>query len=216
MLKKLKTLYNQLFPGFSRELYAATKGMRTVLDVGCGFPSPIAPFAREFVYSVGVDAFLPSIQKSKAQGIHTEYVQADVLDIAKRFSPQSFECVICLDVIEHLPSAQGLELLQALEQTASRRVIIFTPNGFLPQPAHSNNPWQEHRSGWTVEQMERLGYRVIGINGWKPLRGAFAYIRFRPVFFWRIISDFTQRIVRNRPIAAFQLLCIKDLPQSQV
>lgn len=209
MVAFLKKIYRKLFPNYENELNWAIGNSKSVLDVGCGFPSPIQKFSSRF-YSVGTDIFLPSIEKSRAARIHSDYVQADVMDIDKHFPPNSFECVLASDLIEHLPKEQGDNFLKKVEDIAEKRIIIFTPNGFLPQQSYDNNPWQEHKSGWSVEDMEKRGYEVIGINGWKPLRGEFVKLKYRPRFFWQIVSDFTQLYTRKNPKAAFQILCIKN------
>lgn len=133
----------------------------------------------------------------------------DVLDVGKKFGSNSFDCVLASDLIEHLTKEDGIRLIEVMEKIAKNKVIIFTPNGFLPQREHDNNPWQVHKSGWTVKEMKERGYKVIGINGWKPLKGEFARIKFWPKYFWMIISDITQFFMRNHPERAFQILCIK-------
>ena len=86
-----------------------------------------------------------------------------------------------------------------------------TPNGFLPQSSYDGNDYQIHRSGWSVEEMQERGYEVFGINGWKPLRGERALMRWRPRLLWEPISFLTQPLVASRPQRAFQLLCVKTL-----
>lgn len=56
-----------------------------------------------------------------------------------------------------------------------------------------------------------MGYRVIGIEGWRPIRGEMARIKWRPPIFWETVSLLSQIIVTNKPRFAFRLLCIKDL-----
>ena len=98
-----------------------------------------------------------------------------------------------------------------MEKIAKKKVIIFTPNGFLPQGAHSNNPFQLHRSGWSVDEMKNRRYKVIGINGHKSLRSEQAKIKYTPFKFWKVISDITQGLVKNKPEKAFQILCVKRI-----
>ena len=100
-----------------------------------------------------------------------------------------------------------------MESIASKKVIVFTPNGFQPQNEHSGNILQRHLSGWSVKEMEAKGYRVIGINGWKPLIGEFALPRFKPRRLWTVISRLTQPMIRNHPDHAYAILCIKDIAE---
>lgn len=184
---------------------------RTLLDVGCGAESPIRRFSHRLTDSVGVDCFEPSLDRSRRAGIHARYVCIDVLDITQHFAPASFDCVLASDVIEHLDKADGVRLIGGLERLARRKVLIFTPNGFQPQRAIDGNVHQVHRSGWTVAEMNGYGYRVIGVNGWRPLRTEQAAPRWRPAPFWGRVSYLTQSLTTRRPELAFQLLCVKDL-----
>jgi len=206
----VKRLYNKLPFSYASELKGTIGDCKTLVDFGCGYPSPIQSFSSR-LHTVGIDLFEPDIEKSRAEKIHNEYRLLDVIKAGEHFSPNSFECALASDLIEHLTKEDGKKLIAVMESVASRRVIIFTPNGFVPQPAHDGNPWQEHKSGWSADEMEKLGYRVIGMNGWKPLRKEFAKIRFRPVIFWGLISILSQLVVRSHPKWAFQILCIKDL-----
>ncbi len=205
-----KNVYLKFFRFFIYELGRELDECKSVLDLGCGSSSPLKLFRKKF-YSVGVDISKSSVEESKKRGIHNEYFVLDVLNIDKKFSPNSFDCVIALDLIEHLEKQQGIDLIKMMEKIAKKKVIIFTPNGFLPQGEYRGNKWQVHKSGWSVKEMRERGYKVIGINGWKSLRGEKALLRFRPQFFWKIVSDITQLFVRNRPEKAFQILCIKDI-----
>jgi SAM-dependent methyltransferase len=196
-----------------RELEREIVGSCTsLLDLGCGRASPIGHFATRLTRCVGVDAFEPYLRESVEAGIHSDYRCLDVMEIDRNFAPASFDCVVALDLIEHLPRPAGLELLDMMERIASRKVIVFTPNGFVPQESYDGNEWQRHLSGWTAEEMEQRGYRVLGLHGWKPLRGELGQARWQPRRLWEMVALWTQPLVRQRPRQAFHLLCIKDLP----
>ncbi len=206
--KRLRSIYQDLFASYEKELLKALAGCASVLDVGCGSHSPVGPM-RGKAKLTGIDAHAPSIEQSRSLGIHDEYHVHDVLKARDLFAPESFDSVVALDLIEHLEKEDGLLLLEQMERMARRKIIVFTPNGFLPQGEYDNNPLQVHRSGWSVTEMNARGYDAIGINGWRPLRGEFGLVKWWPAWFWVIISDLSQLIVRNHPEKAFQILCIK-------
>ncbi len=201
-------LQDQVPQVLSREIVGSCQ---TLLDLGCGANSPIRQLTHKLQYSVGVDAFEPAIENSKAARIHNEYRLMNVLDIDREFEANSFDCVLAYDIIEHLSKEDGLRLVAMMETITRRKVIIYTPNGFLPRSPYHGNIYQTHLSGWEIEELQDLGYRVIGIHGWKPLRGEWARIRWHPRFFWRRISFLTQLITTSNPKYAFQILGIKDL-----
>ncbi|OGY56971.1 MAG: hypothetical protein A2Y84_00635 [Candidatus Colwellbacteria bacterium RBG_13_48_8] len=210
MLKSIKRYYYKVFWPYERYLEREVGDSRTLLDLGCGYPSPIKSFSSH-LHSTGVDIFGPSIDKSRAERIHDVYKKMNILDAGREFKKKSFECVLASDVIEHLAKEDGGKLIEIMESLAAKKVIIFTPNGFLYQSAHDGNEYQKHLSGWSVKEMRDRGYRVIGINGWKPLRKEFAQIRFRPAFLWTLISNLTQVFIRSFPEQAFAILCVKEL-----
>jgi hypothetical protein len=212
LIKKVKSipLIGSVFEyfHFHSQFQKNLVGCSTILDLGCGINSPFAVVSDKY-YSVGVDAFLPSIEESKKLGIHNEYFNIDVMDIDKYFKDNSFDCVILIDLIEHLEKDKGELLLNKINKIAKKKIIVFTPNGYLHQGVYYDNPWQEHKSGWTTKEMISRGFNVIGFGGLKYLRTELSDIKYKPYFFWRIISELSELIVRNFPQFAFSILCIK-------
>ncbi len=210
-LLHLNNIFHSFLVTYYSELEQTVANAKSLLDVGCGANSPIKHFKKKVNYSVGIDGFEPSITESRSKGIHNKYHCMDLLDIDKVFKKGEFDCVLASDVIEHLPKGKGFELIKQMESISNDKIIIFTPNGFLPQAEHSNNIMQKHLSGWCVNEMRELGYDVIGINGWKPLLGELSIPKFRPHKLWAIISRLSQPFVRNNPEYAFQILCVKKI-----
>jgi len=200
---------------YCSELDRMITGCESLLDVGCGADSPVQYLQHRVAHLVGVDGFQRSIDASREKRIHDDYRCIDILHIGRTFARDSFDCVLASDVIEHLNKDDGYRLVEQMESIARKKSIIFTPNGFLAQGEHSDNPLQRHRSGWTVAEMRQLGYNVIGINGWKPLLGELAAVRYRPQKFWSLLSRVTQLYVRDRPQHAFQILCVKELESGE-
>ena len=209
-IKRIMRIYNKVFPNYPIELTRVIFDCDPLLDVGCGNSSPVR-YLPERIYKIGVDAYYECIDNSRSANLHHEYLQTDVLNIGQHFKEKTIDCVLASDLIEHLEKDRGIELLQVMETIAKKQVIIFTPNGYFPQGSHDNNPWQIHRSGWFVDEMRGRGYSVIGINGLKCLRGDLSSIRWSPMFFWRLLSDISQKYTRRHPKYAFQILCVKNL-----
>jgi ubiquinone/menaquinone biosynthesis C-methylase UbiE len=204
----LRRFYLRFFPDVTIILKRELSRCDTVLDLGCGHDSLIQYF--NIPFSVGVELFDPSLQESKRKGIHSQYIKADIRKI--EFKPKSFDAVIATEVLEHLTKQEGEELLNKIGKWARRKVIVTTPNGYLWSSCldgYAKNPLQQHRSGWTVDELRRLGFRVFGSNGWKRLRGHKGAPKYRPTFFWARISDLTQKVTYYYPNLAFQLLAVK-------
>ncbi len=207
----LSRIFHTLVYCLSHEL----KDCRSVLDLGCGPDSPVQHCGASC--SIGVDAFEPYIEQSKKKKIHHEYVLGNITKI--EFKPKSFDAVIMIESLEHLDKEQGRALLGKIEKWARKKVIVTTPNGYLP--GLDSNPLQSHRSGWTVDEMRARGYKVYGMAGWKFLRKKDAHenvtqedyflMCFKPKCLWYFISAFTQLITYYCPKFSFGILCIKPL-----
>lgn len=182
-----------------------------VIDLGCGKSSPIKFFSNELKYSLGIDKHLVSVEDSIKAKIHTEYVVSDILEACRNVADNSFDCALALDIIEHLEKRNGEALLNEMARIAKKRVIIYTPNGFLRQAAFENNEAQKHLSGWNAKEMKDLGFKVYGMSGLKILRKELGEIKYKPRLVWQFISSLTQILVYYFPGFAFQILCVKKL-----
>ncbi|MDI6777749.1 MAG: methyltransferase domain-containing protein [Patescibacteria group bacterium] len=226
-MKKLidKIYHNRIFSWlFPTTVFCLRKNLRdceSVLDLGCGPSSPLQ-YCENVSYSVGVETFKPYLDESKKRKIHTEYIEKRVEEVA--FPQKRFDAVIMIEVLEHLPEKNGYAMLEKAEKWAKKKVIVSTPNGFLPQNSYDGNPFQKHLSGWSIETMKRRGFRCRGLSGFKwirqeaPLEGVgddfMASIRLRPRFFWFIIATLSQLITYFYPKYAFELFCVHPVKSS--
>ena len=154
----------------------SSEDIRTALDIGCGILSPLTAF-RPKMWTVGIDAFEPSINKAQKLNSHDMYLHGDITE----FDPQEilnltigkgkrFDLVVLYEVIEHLNKKDGLKLLENLKLIA-KRILVETPNGFFPQGAVGGNKYQCHLSGWTGDEFEKKGFNVYGSSGLRVLHG---------------------------------------------
>ena len=105
-----------------------------------------------------------------------------------------------------------------MEKTARKKVILVTPNGFIPQ-YNRDNKLQAHLSGWTVEDFTNRGYKVEGIYGTKfcnILRTDEAELRWRPKFFWALVWGILVEIThhlytKKNPKYSIGLLAVKKI-----
>jgi SAM-dependent methyltransferase len=195
---------------FRSALRRALDGCDSILDVGCGVASPLAALGQD-AFTIGLDRCLPDLARARAAGTHRALVCADARTVDDLFAPGSVDAAVALDVIEHLERDAGLDLVARLERVARRRVVVFTPNGFVPQPGTPENPWQQHRAGFSAGDLRQLGYHVRGMYGLWFLFGAFGECRLRPGVLWRRVADGTAPVVYFLPAVAFGLLCVKDV-----
>jgi 2-polyprenyl-3-methyl-5-hydroxy-6-metoxy-1,4-benzoquinol methylase len=157
----------------------------------------------------------PAIIAAANSKYHDEYRLLNALDIEAEFGPRSFDAVCAFDIVEHLPKTESAVLIKAMEHVARKVVIISSPNGYVPWTPSSGNPWQAHKCGWAVEEMQAMGYNVLGTCGWRRLRNRYNWLGpFHDGRFFHLqmfVFDITQILVKKRPELAHQLLCFKVL-----
>jgi SAM-dependent methyltransferase len=201
----VRKVYHFFFPPGKKYVKKELADCETALDLGCGPNSPLAGAALN--YTVGVDIFEPYLEECRRKKLHSSYIRADIREI--EFKDGSFDAVVMLEVLEHFSQEEGRRLLDRCSKWARKKVIITTPNGYIPQDEYDDNPFQEHISGWSVEELRRLGFRVNGLLGWERLRGHGAVLRYKPALLWQVISDLTQKITYYYPTLASRLLAVK-------
>lgn len=229
IIQKLIKLFYHL-PPFERLFHTTVyllkselTGCQTVLDLGCGPDSPIQ-YCPNINYSLGVEPYLPYLKKSRAKKIHSKYIQAKIETLT--FPKKSFDAVIMIEVLEHLPKAVGLSVLKKAEGWAKKKVIITTPNGLVPQQEIDDNKLQKHLSGWTATQMSALGYKVRGLSGLKDLRSnqekdsmnqdLTSSIRYSPKLIWFFLATLSQAVTYYFPKWAFEIFCSKIPDQDDI
>jgi SAM-dependent methyltransferase len=193
----------------------------SVLDLGCGPSSPLQ-HCKNIKYSVGVEAFKPYLATTQTKKIHSEYLAEKIEEVD--FPEKSFDAVILIEVLEHLPEETGRLILQKAEKWAKKKVIVTTPNGYFPMDAVDENSFQRHQSGWTAEQMKGLGFTVHGLSGTKFFylnkntvhslvnqpENYFSNIRFKPKKLFYGINALFQVFTYYFPGLSFGLFLVKS------
>jgi len=112
---------------------------------------------------LGVDIFVNYLEEIKYQypTIHLSVTETAV------FLDDSYDIVICTDVVEHLEREAALKLLYECTRVCRRTAIVYTPITFRnnQQPdggawGLGDNDYQLHRCIVTKEELERAGYKV--------------------------------------------------------
>jgi len=153
----------------------------TVLDLGCGIMQATTDVVeskrkpRRLPYKKEA----PDILKCKSLlgcDIWLEYLKVANkyfpaikmgMDELDRFVDNSFDIVICLDVIEHLPINTALRAIEHMKRIARHKVIIYTPSSFKTNEENKDNAWgmgknphQVHMCFIEPSKFEQLGFSI--------------------------------------------------------
>jgi len=182
----------------------------SVLDIGCGKNSALR--FMKFLSKTGIDAYQKDLEIAQLNKTHDQFIHADAKNFIEKLPHYEFDCAVAIDLIEHLSKEDGLKLIKSMEFCSVKKIVIYTPNGFLPQPSLEPGDYQEHISGWEVDEMKALGFEVYGAIGPKFMRGAFHQLKFRPIILWGIASSILQHLwCFKNPKSAAGIWCVKYL-----
>ena len=127
MLRTRNDVYQPGLPAKPGEHYrafvrfAAEHAGQTILDLGCGYGAYSLALAAEGRKCVGGDVNLKYLASASASGL-----PAVAVDSALPFPDRSFDTVMLLEVIEHVPQLEGI--LREAFRVARRNVLITVPN----------------------------------------------------------------------------------------
>jgi SAM-dependent methyltransferase len=127
--------------GWYRRASEVVRG-HSVLDVGCGL-------------GVGLGILKQTSAQAHGQDLDPRLARPDVtIDLVTNFTPQSYDFIVCIDVIEHVDN-DG-EFLAALTRIARRGVFLTTPLSIYGRPPWPYHP-REYRFGEFVKLTSRFG-----------------------------------------------------------
>ena len=96
------------------------EGCNSILEVGCGDGRIINRLASQYKKACGLDSSQEALRHVK-----TETIRGGVDRLP--FSSQSFDLILCCEVLEHLPFRVYLKALEELQRVAAKYTIISVP-----------------------------------------------------------------------------------------
>jgi SAM-dependent methyltransferase len=139
----------------------------TVLDLGCGIMQATTGIydggkslkCREIL---GVEYVWKYVDRVKQ---HYPVICDRVEEAISLFADNSFDVVICIDVLEHLDESDARTVLQNMKRIARKYAIIYTPKEWHENGDNVENAWgmgensfQAHKCLVTEEMLKEYGY----------------------------------------------------------
>lgn len=189
---------------------------RSVLDVGCGDGELMSVIADKNWKITGIDIYADSVKKAKKRGIYQEVIKGDLNKVCEKLisEKKKYDLVFSSQVIEHITKKEGEKMLDLFEKLARKRIYVGTPRGFMNQPEIflKGNPYQVHKSGWSIEDFTKRGYKVRGVGfypSWSENGLARSKNRLVALFFTAVSYIFSP-IVYVLPLLASGMMSVKE------
>jgi|GEM_PF-7011818 len=132
----------------------------SVLDIGCGIGDYLK-YTNANQRVVAIEPHQPYIEKARAVAPWAEFVNANALDYFANSTAQ-FDCVLMIDVIEHLEEPDARKLVAKARQATRRMLFAQIPIGDHKQDQDmwglGGEFWQTHRSVWDEAKVAGLGF----------------------------------------------------------
>ena len=137
------------------------EGTRTILDVGAG-PGALINYltlSNRFERATAIDIRKYSKFVNLADEIDLQIMDASSM----AFEDSSYDCVICMEVIEHLPDTKMQPAIDELRRVAKKRLIMSVPFE-EPEPLPSYH-LQRYDAERIQEVFPRAEYEIVGAEG---------------------------------------------------
>jgi len=141
-----------------------------ILDIGCGWGQFLSWLKQKNYRNLeGIDMGSDQIEHCRSIGLNTSQVADSIVYLRERI--ETFDLVSLHHVIEHLPPANGLELLRAMRDSLrpGGMAIIQTPNMSAVSAGFSRYIEFTHVTGYTESNLHEAlllaGFARAGIFG---------------------------------------------------
>ncbi len=137
---------------------------KSVLDVGCGQGSLLAELLTEFpeIEPTGVDISDSAVELARLKVPNGQF---SVLDIVKDRLNKSFDLVICIDVLEHIPD--DLSALSNIAYMTDKYLLVSSIQGRMRHfEAEAVGHIRNYGQGELVQKIEKTGLKILDIVEW--------------------------------------------------
>jgi len=156
----------------------------TVLDLGCGIMQATTDNLEKILGQNLKNQLIKKISKSdnlrckstlgcdlwekylKVANRHWPVVKLGMNELDK-FIDESFDIVLCIDVLEHLELQQALSAIDHMKRIARKKVIIYTPSSFSTNEQNVENTWglgdnphQMHKCFLEPKMLQNMGFEI--------------------------------------------------------
>lgn len=138
---------------------------RSILDIGGGEGSLLQTLgaAHPSAKMTGTDLAATAVELARKQMPQAEFA---VLDVTKEKLPQSFDLVVCADVVEHIEDDQSALDNMAAMTTAGGHVVVATLQGRMRRFEKDVGHVRNYAHGELEEKMRRAGLAIDRVIAW--------------------------------------------------
>ena len=138
----------------------------SILDLGCGrgdYGYMIRRYLPDRVKLYGLDGYMPYLVSDFCRK-YDILVRADLFDLVDGRISIPVDCVLCMDVIEHLEKDKAMRLSEwLLKQPLS---YMSTPLFWFEQDPSYGNDLEKHKCHFTFDELVAMGWKPLAKVRW--------------------------------------------------
>lgn len=133
-------------------------GPRTVLDIGAGMGIYSIMAKQADSHWTALEVFAPYVNMFNLQSRYDEIIIGDAryIDYYKISDTDGFDLIIAADMLEHMPKADAIELINTLLLHTKHLLVCFPIVHHEQHAGHEGNDFETHIDHWTVDEMREL------------------------------------------------------------
>ena len=124
--------------------------IKIVVDVGCGDGTYPKLLKDKKLKWIGVEIYEPYVEEFNLGELYETIVIGDI----RNCNFPVVDCIIFGDVLEHLTKEEAKEVLKKVGKIYKHIVVSIPVN--YPQEARGENPYEEHKSIWSFEELDNF------------------------------------------------------------
>jgi hypothetical protein len=114
----------------------------------------------------GVDGYMPYLNSNLCRG-YDVLVRADVFEVVNERIKIDVECVLCMDVVEHLEKEDAERLMGWL--LGRKRAYMSTPLFWMEQDPSQGNELERHKCFFQESDLVKMGWKLVSKVAWGDL-----------------------------------------------
>jgi SAM-dependent methyltransferase len=132
----------------------------SVLDLGCGVGRTGFLLWEQGIGTerVGIELSPDYVARARELGVYDRVEQADLSEGLGSYGDDSFDVVLCIDVLATLEKEAAVRLIRESERVARKRVVLLV--ALHKRPRKRATTTETDRSTWSLREVASLGYDV--------------------------------------------------------
>ncbi len=138
---------------------------KDVLDAACGYgygSHMLAGLGARSVTGIDIDPIIDELARFNTEKL--KFQKADIFNLTDYFGPHSFDTVVSIETMEHLPKEKMGEYLTGLRYVAKNTIIITTPIRFVKDFVWDGGT---HLYEYNHQEMTEFLKKYFADHGWK-------------------------------------------------